>query len=310
MCNDVHGTAYTDLTTAEKARVNGTIDDGLRQFYRPPAVGGGKPWSWSFMYLTSTITQVAPYTTGTITVVDGVVTLSGGTFPAAAASYRLSCLGLDHAVSTRDSGTQLTLVDTTLDVSAGTTYSLHLDDHDLPADFGYLINEEFSYEPPTSMQPRMRVVSEGDIRTYRQLTSYSASTYPYCCAVRAKANVAATGTRSQILFWPSVSQSAILTYKYFSRPNTTAIGATGTEYVDGISDHSQTVMASVRAAAELSYDGQRGVHWQNFMSCLESSIQTDKQQNRPLTLGRRESGWFGSRHTVQQPVIYEGHWAS
>jgi hypothetical protein len=67
---------------------------------------------------------IEAYTTGTIEVVNGVATLTGGTWPSDAADKILVVGGSNYAVSTRDSGTQLTLVDTTLDVAAGSSYAL------------------------------------------------------------------------------------------------------------------------------------------------------------------------------------------
>jgi hypothetical protein len=57
-------------------------------------------------------------------VVDGVVTLAGGTWPSDAADKILVVNGSNYAVATRDSGTQITLEDTTLDVAAGNSYAL------------------------------------------------------------------------------------------------------------------------------------------------------------------------------------------
>lgn len=71
-----------------------------------------------------------PYSTSTITIVDGVVTLStappyaSAEFPSWAADGDLIVGGQLYSVNTRDSITQLTLDDLTVDVAAGTSYSL------------------------------------------------------------------------------------------------------------------------------------------------------------------------------------------
>ena len=64
------------------------------------------------------------YSTGTVTVTAGVVTLSGGTWPAAAASGYLVVNGLQYVVSTRDNDTQLTLTDVSVTAAAGSIYQL------------------------------------------------------------------------------------------------------------------------------------------------------------------------------------------
>jgi hypothetical protein len=67
---------------------------------------------------------ITPYNTGTIAIVNGVVTLTGGTWPSGAADDRLLVNGETYDVATRDSGTQLTLGDLTVNVGGGTSYSL------------------------------------------------------------------------------------------------------------------------------------------------------------------------------------------
>lgn len=74
---------------------------------------------------------------GTVEIVDGVVTLAGPEdWPAWAADASLWIGETEYDVDTRDSDTQLTLVDTGVNVSAGTAFELLSDDphwSDLPA---------------------------------------------------------------------------------------------------------------------------------------------------------------------------------
>lgn len=81
------------------------------------------------IYANGVLIMVTPindsYSTGTVEIVNGVVTLTGGTFPAAAGDgYTLVVNGSNYSVASRDSGTQLTLDDLTLDVTAGAAYNL------------------------------------------------------------------------------------------------------------------------------------------------------------------------------------------
>ena len=71
------------------------------------------------------------YSRGTIEIVNGVVKLtggalpvSGGGWPAWAADGRLTVNGVTYRINSRDSGTQITLEDTTVNVAAGATYTL------------------------------------------------------------------------------------------------------------------------------------------------------------------------------------------
>jgi len=63
------------------------------------------------------------YSTGTITVVNGVVTLDGGTWPAWVAGGSLVADGSTYYIVTRDSNTQVTLSSSLVNLDAGTTYS-------------------------------------------------------------------------------------------------------------------------------------------------------------------------------------------
>ena len=104
---------YSDSETSD---IEDCIQDGLRMVY--------SAHDWSFFKPVQDITTTAPYTTGTITVVNGVVTLLTGTFPSWAADGLLKASNGYYSVASRDSNSQVTLDDTTLDIAAGTTYEL------------------------------------------------------------------------------------------------------------------------------------------------------------------------------------------
>ena len=80
------------------------IRDGLHDVY--------SAYKWSFFRPVKYITTTAPYSTGTITIASGVVTLSGGTFPSWAAIGVLKVDSDYYDVDTRDGDTQITLEDT------------------------------------------------------------------------------------------------------------------------------------------------------------------------------------------------------
>lgn len=64
------------------------------------------------------------YSTGTIGIASGVVTLTGGTFPEWAPDGNIVVGGSTYSVNTRNSGTELTLNNLTVNVSGGTAYEL------------------------------------------------------------------------------------------------------------------------------------------------------------------------------------------
>lgn len=66
------------------------------------------------------------YTEGTVSVASGVVTLSGGTWPADLENADITISDNTYAVSTRDSDTQLTLEDTSITITGNNNYYLAL----------------------------------------------------------------------------------------------------------------------------------------------------------------------------------------
>ena len=247
---------YSVLKSHEQQRVDRTLQSGLREFY-------GK-WNWSFLRPIQTLTLNAPYVTGTVTVAAGVVTLAGGTWPTWAAAGVLLVNGIDYTVNTRDSGTQLTLDDLSVTASAGTTFELHQDDYDLPDDFDYMIGSKFTFANPDNASWDINLVSEQRIRQLRQYdyVGPSSTADPVLAAVRQKNFDQTLGQRYEIMFWPRVSATATITYRMHVRPS---MLTSTNKYPYGASQHSETIVAAVEAAAELATDEIAGVKAQKFM---------------------------------------------
>ena len=270
-----------------KALVDRIVYSGLRQFYKPPPVGG-RIHDWSFLMPVTTLSINAPYTTGTIAATNGVVTLSVGTWPTWAASGMIEISGTDYSVATRTSGSQLVLDDTisASDVDASTAYNLHQDDYDLPDDFGRILGP-FTFAQADNAWYTTKVVGEARIRELRQ-RDHSGGGDPQFAAIRAKTFTASTGTRQEVLFWPQITSSATVTYKYRVRPNKpTSTGhddVTG-DYLYGGSDHSETILYSCLAEAERRLEDEKGVMWARFQECLASSVMFDSRDNTAEHLG-------------------------
>jgi hypothetical protein len=113
--------------------------------------GETAPHIWSFMSQVGKLTIRAPYSTGTVTIVAGVATLAGGTWPSWAAAGDLIVSGVRYSVNTRDSNSQITLNDTSVTASAGTSYELIQFYYELASDFGSLIADGFTYSRSETM---------------------------------------------------------------------------------------------------------------------------------------------------------------
>lgn len=100
----------------------------LFKFQQAAAFAGPSMLDWE------PATEFPSYSTGTVTVVNGVVVLAGGTFPSLAIDGYTIVGGWfvpnpgpsaeRYLIASRDSDTQITLVNTTLDVGSGSTFTV------------------------------------------------------------------------------------------------------------------------------------------------------------------------------------------
>lgn len=256
------------------------IASGLRQFYHPPILPGERmAHDWRFVKALLTISTVAPYTTGTITVVAGVVTGSGTTFPTDSAYYELHVSGEIYTVASYSSGTSITLDDTSVAVAAGTTYSLVKPTYILGDDFGSL-DGPLTFAAGTTIYPPVEIIGEGQLRTLRQ-RNITARRPEYAC-IRAQAHSATAGLRYEIEFLPSPDAIYKITGRYVKLYDT--IDATNL-YPSGGEPHAETIKASILAAAELYLNDQKGVHWERFMERLQASVSYDRRTGAAERIG-------------------------
>jgi len=248
---------------------------GLARFYNER--------DWSFLKLPIEIPLYAPYSTGTVTVVAGVVTLSGGTFPTWAADGDFVC-GLAYSVASRDSGTQLTLNDTSVAKSAGTTYSLVQAGYTLPDDFGHIIGGELQYRSGESQGPAtLKIMTVDAIRNARyDGTNYS--TYPHAAAIIDKpiASADTVGQRKKMLFFPPTNAASRLLGRYRAYPNTLTSG----QFPYGGALHSPTITAACCAETQTQLGIQDGFDWESrYQALLAQSIERDKDAGLVGSLG-------------------------
>lgn len=273
VCSMLDGRDEYSALSAERQRfVDAIIQTGYRDFLYP-SLPDGKTHQWSFLKPTTTLTTQEPYSTGTIAATDGVVTLTSGTFPSWAASGSITVGGTSYSVNTRDSGTQVTLDDTTVDITSGSSYVLDQRDYDLPDDFGGM-DGPITYDPGEAQFHVISIVSEEVIRIERQM-GYTSVTRPRAAAIRPKTTDGSTGQRYVLMLWPAPNAQYILHYRYDVYPN----DLTETyPYPYGGSVHGQTLLESVLAAAEREGDDRESVHSQRFERRLLASVDADKKK--------------------------------
>jgi len=268
----------TGFSEAETDDLNDIIMDGLQSVYQAHR--------WSFFRQRQTITTTAAYATGTVEVVSGVVTLTDGTFPAWAEDGVLTVDGNSYDVDSRDGDAQVTLTDTSVDVDAGTAYSLGRAVYDLPSSFDSFATEYLTYEPEGSEgYPPVRFVHEAEIRRMRQHNEYYDR--PQIVAQIVEAFDATAGSQRQVVFYPTPDGEYVLTGVMNMRA--TMIDADN-PYPLGAEVLSRVIIEACYAAAERHMDETEGVHSKRYLAVLEFAIQEDKDKASPRTLGSDRGG--------------------
>lgn len=274
-------------STETAARLSGIILTGLRRVYYPDLVAkSGVVHEWSFLKIDETLTSSEPYDTGTVTIVAGVVTLVGGTWPAWAAQGELEVDGDYYTVASRDGDTQITLNDTTLAADALTTYTLIRLAYDLPDDFDSM-RSEFSYAVGhAEYYPPLKRTTLQDLRQKRRHNKETS--YPTHCAIRPKTFVAATGQRWEILLQPPADAAYTWEYEYKAH---VSFSTEADVYFRGGNAIAELIEESCLAVAEQRFreDGGRE-HTDLFMMRLAAAVDADRNNASPETLGPDNGG--------------------
>tara|TARA_R100000808_G_scaffold8956_2_gene24946 strand:+ start:8153 stop:9118 length:966 start_codon:yes stop_codon:yes gene_type:complete len=269
------------------------IHDGLKTVY------AAHPWS--FFRPIAEITTVAPYATGTVAIASGVVTLSGGTFPAWAASGVMKVGSTYYDVNTRDSNTQITLEDTSVAVSAGSSYELGQHEYDLPTSFESIANDsDLHYEPgQADWYPPVTQRHDGFIRHKLQDDPYFDR--PVCYSVRTVAFDPDVGSRKCLALYPTPDAVYVLKVPMILRP--TQISSSD-PYPVGGEMLTHVITEACLSAAERNYDDQGREHTKMFMEMLPLAIRDDRERSTPTSLGRDMPAGesYGN-------ILRDDHWA-
>lgn len=263
---------YSDRETVD---IEDCIRDGLQVVYAAH--------DWSFFKPIEDITTTAPYTTGTITVVDGVVTLAaGGTFPSWAADGILKADDNYYSVATRDSNTQITLDDLTVDIAAGHTYELARPEIPLNASFEAVAGDsDLTYYPgQNELYPPVRMRHDSAIRSWQQDDPYFDR--PACYSVRTVEFDPTVGSRKVLAFYPAPDAAYVLRVPMILRP--TMIDSTN-QYPVGGETLAAVITQSCLAAAEHNLDDGEGIHKKLFLELLPLAIRADQEKSSPTSLG-------------------------
>ena len=264
----------TGFTGDQVSDIEDCMSDGLRDVYAAH--------QWSFFKPIEEITTTAPYATGTITVASGVVTLTGGTFPSWAAVGVLKIVNDYYDVNTRDSGTQITLEDTSVTVAAASSYSLGRAEYDLPAAFEAISGDsDLHYEPgQAECYPPVAQRHDNSIRRMLQDNPYFDRPTRY--SVRTVQFDPTVGSRKRLAFYPTPDAAYVLKVPMLLRP--TMIDETNLYPVGG-ETLTQVIVEACLAAAERNFEEQPGTHTKRLMELLPFAVAADMEKSSPTSLG-------------------------
>ena len=263
-------------------RLADILKSGVSQVYYPALVAsnGEAVHRWSWMRPTLPLVTAKPYSTGTVEVSEGIVTLTGGEWPEWAAQGDLVVRGGAYPVASRDSGTQLTLLDTTAVAPAGEAYSLSRYLYDLPADFASL-EGGLTFQPDRSYQRSgISLVSDNALRQRRQFHTHTG--LPEVVAIRPKRFASGVGQQWQAALHPTPDQVYNLQGRYRVQPPDLT---SADPRLMGGPEIEELVLQSCLAVAEQRYRGESGLQTEVFLAKLRAAIATDAAVSTPDTLG-------------------------
>lgn len=294
-----HGRNQHTWSREETAKITRAVRFGESQFYKPPKVDGDPPHLWSFLQPRLSVLFNAPYDTGTVAIASGIVTLTGGTWPSWAADGYLVVDGVGYTVASRTSNSVIVLDDTTVTVSSGAEYTLQQWQYTLPDDFGGFVEPTLSYRPNSNKFWDIARVDVSEIMRLRQ--NEIAVDLPVYAVCPVNSTSASEGQRFEMLLYPTPSEDTYIEGEYIAAQNSTTDSL---PYAMG-TVHSDCLLASCLAAAEVERDGRHGVRWEIFLERLMAAIAHDKRTgarflgyNGDASLGDECGPWRHGSYTT------------
>lgn len=270
-----------DFTT----RVNMCVDIGCRWVYEPDLLPNeAQVHLWSFMQPKLTSFDLnAPYSTGTVTVVAGVVTGVGTTFPSWAAAAEFVVGGVSYSVASRASTTSLTLDDTAVTAAALSTYTLQQIDYVLPDLFGGFRGDLYLDQSSSSLGQVVQRADKQELLSYQKSGIADFAAQPRRFAVFTQDQTGAAGQRWLMTLWPTADAAYTLSGFYTINPyQLTSV----LPYPMGGLPLSECLREAVLGAVEIEFKGEAGIHMQMFQRRLQAAASYDRQMSNPGIIGQ------------------------
>jgi hypothetical protein len=157
----------------------------------------------------------------------------------------------------------------------------------LPLDFGGFVLGavlQSSGTPDDFQHQRLEVISQERFEAIGGSTSLTSGTINYITVVRPEQSGVGESFYN-LGVYPVPASDSVVRFRYMREP----LMLDDTQTIPyGGDRHSETLMQSCLAAAELTMDDEHGIHWERFLHRLRFSIKIDKRENGNLIA---ESNW-------------------
>ena len=266
--------AGDSFTSEQLTKIKYCIHDGLFRVYAAH--------EWSFFRPEADIATTAPYSTGTVIIASGVVTLTGGTFPSWSADGILMVDSNYYSVASRDSGTQVTLDDMSVTVASSATYQLARPEVPMDAAFDAVSQDrDLTYYPsPEQWYHPVRNTHDSVIR--RLESNDPTFDRPRLYSVRTSTFDPTLGSRWVIAFYPAPDDAYVLKVPMILKPVDLD---DSNPYPIGGEMLSQVILESCLAAAEHNYEEREHVHEKQYIQLIALAIRKDQERSTPTSLG-------------------------
>jgi len=279
---------YGNWDAVTQADVDRIVRSGRRRFFSAN--------NWKFLREELPITVVAPITTGTVTIVDGVVTFAGAAaLPATVANYKFAPQGGGvYDIASRGGDTTMTLTDTTVDADALSTFSLYQYKYDLPAAFGGWVGPIALENYAEYYLNESRNFPDYVLRAFQNRQT-ARTGKPELFAVTSTTDAETAIATHQLTIYPLPDQLYVLRSRYKINAGDTLDLADSAVSADPV--FAECYKESVLAAAEIIGFGQPGAHTQQYATLLAEAVKKDNamagtRYARPRRSGRRRSRYY------------------
>lgn len=289
----------------ELVDARGLIRTGLRKFNHPIDPRTGEPWQWRFFEKRFNLSASPAFDSGTIGVTGGVVTLTGSTWPAYAASSFIRVGGFTLFVTEVTNTTHLVVSNTAVVIDPLSEYALYRYKFAMPDDFGELLGG-VTYFHPDHNRP-LRGVQEHEI-PLRYTVDFQQNFEAVMFAIQSPQDIEESDNPYYLLFWPGMEEESMITGIYRAEPldrlDDVDIREDG-DIIQCNSVHAETMLAAIMAACEEYYNDEAGLHTALFEKLLINSINHDRRTAGPIEILKKNSDrWVLDDHiTVDYEVL-------